>query len=533
MTTTNDAAMMATTGIRSTTDATAKRRVRHAWLVGLCWLLLQPVAAQAESPLADLIQRGDSAGAQALIQAGAKVNATQNDGSSALLWAVYHVDEALVATLLRNEADPNLRNHFGAAPLSEAAKLANTRLVQLLLEAGAKPDIANADGQTPLMLAAYNGAVESAQLLVAQGANVNAVEQWTGQSALMWAVARNQPAMAEFLIASGADVNLRARQFDWSSQITSEPRNQYRPAGGLTPLLYAARSGCLRCVRAIVEAGADVNLPTPEGVTPLLVAIDNQHFGVANYLLDRGANPHAFDWWGRTPLYLAIDVRTNEARGQRLDAANKAIALALAQRLLEAGVYVDPQLNFHRPGPGGASGRFSDELLSTGATPLLRAGVGHDAEAARLLLAHGAEVDLPNIFGVTPLLAAAGMATPRGLLSDGTVFSDPNVEQAVIDTLEVLLAAGADIEAVVTDTTSHTARVPRHNAMTDRQGQTAIYGPGKWGWMRVAQFLVEHGARVDVSDFYGKTPMDSAMGLAGGEQEERYPELASYLENQR
>jgi ankyrin repeat protein len=50
--------------------------------------------------------------------------------------------------------------------------------------------------------------------------------------------------------------------------------------------------------------------------------------------------------------------------------------------------------------------------------------------------------------------------------------------------------------------------------------------------MNVARFLVEHGAKVDVVDFYGKTPMDSAMAQAGGEQEELYPELAEYLESQ-
>jgi ankyrin repeat protein len=494
--------------------------------------LLLALDVRAQSPLADAIQQGDSRTAQELLQAGANVNDAQNDGSTPLLWAVYQVDEALVTSLLRKEADPDRKNNFGASPLSEAARLANLDMVNQLLKADADPNVANADGQTPLMLAAFNGAVDIARALVAKGANVNAVEQWTGQTALMWAAARNHPEMAEFLIANGADVQQRATHFDWSSQMTSEPRGQYRPSGGLTPLLYAARSGCLPCVQAMLEAGADPNLPSPDGVTPLLVAIDNFHFNVANYLLDKGANPQAFDWWGRTPLYLAIDVRSIEARGQQLGQAGKDTALALAKRLLDAGAYVDAQMNFHRPGVGGGNGRYSDELLSTGTTPLLRAAVGHDAEAARLLLSYGAEVDLPNIFGITPLLAVSGIATPRGMLSDGTVFPEPNIEDLVIETLQVLLDAGADINAVVTDTTSNTAFWPRHASVTNRQGQTAIFGPGKWGWMKVAEFLVAHGAKVNVTDFYGKTPMDSAMGLAGGEQEEQYPVLVEYLRSQ-
>lgn len=510
---------------------TALGRIRQRLLVAVCASLLTG-AVHAQSPLADLIQAGDSRGALALLQRGADVNTPQNDGTTPLHWAVYQVDAELVAELLRREADPDTQNNFGSSPLVEAVKLANADLVNLLLDAGANPEAANADGQTPLMLAALSGSVDIAQALVAKGANVNAVEQWTGQSALMWAAAQNMPEMAQFLIGKGAQVNASATYFDWSSQITSEPRGQYRPAGGLTPLLFAARSGCLECVQALLKAGADANLPSPEGVTPLITAIESFEFGIANTLLDNGANPHSFDWWGRTPLYMAIDVRSIEARGQQLNKANRDIALLLAKRLLDAGAYVDAQMNFHRPGPGGGNGRYSDELLSTGTTPLLRAAVGHDAEAAKLLLSYRASVDLPNIFGITPLIAVSGIATPRGMLSDGTVFPQANIEDLVIETLDVLVAAGANVNAVITDTTSYSAEWPRHASISNRQGQTAIFGPGKWGWMKVAKYLVDHGAKLDVVDFYGKTPMDSAMAKAGGEQEETYPELAAYLGEQ-
>ena len=98
---------------------------------------------------------------------------------------------------------------------------------------------------------------------------------------------------------------------DWPSQLTGEPRNQYRPAGGLTPLLYAARSGCTDCVQALLDAGADIpTRPNPDGVTPLMVAIDNFAFDAAKLLFERGANPHVWDWWGRTALYTAIDMNT-------------------------------------------------------------------------------------------------------------------------------------------------------------------------------------------------------------------------------
>src|SRR5678815_3568659 len=97
--------------------------------------------------------------------------------------------------------------------------------------------------------------------------------------------------------------------------IRDRPRGQYRPVGGLTALLYASRNGCYECAEALIGAGADVNVPTPEGVTPLMIALDNDHNDVAKLLLDRGANPRVADWWGRTALFIVIDRK--EALGGR------------------------------------------------------------------------------------------------------------------------------------------------------------------------------------------------------------------------
>ena len=55
--------------------------------------------------------------------------------------------------------------------------------------------------------------------------------------------------MVKLLLSKGADVKARALSYDWPSQITSEPRAQYRPVGGLTALLYAARERLLRLRR--------------------------------------------------------------------------------------------------------------------------------------------------------------------------------------------------------------------------------------------------------------------------------------------
>ncbi len=62
---------------------------------------------------------------------------------------------------------------------------------------------------------------------------------------------------------------------------------QQRPPGGLTPLLYAARSGCLECAQSLVRGGADINLPDPEGITPLIMASLSFGFDVAALLVKR------------------------------------------------------------------------------------------------------------------------------------------------------------------------------------------------------------------------------------------------------
>jgi ankyrin repeat protein len=363
------------------------------------------------------------------------------------------------------------------------------------------------------MLAAKIGALDVAKLLVERGANVNAQEAWRDQTALMWAVDGNYPELTQFLVDIGADVNARASANDWDSQITAEPRAQYRPVGGLTPLLYAARAGCTRCVRSLLAAGANIDQPTPEGMTPLMIAIDNQAYDTARLLLDEGANPHVWDWYGRTALYVAVDMSSFRGRLSHPSSSSETSATSVIRQLLDAGVNSNPQMNMHRPSRGGNIGRFQDELLTTGTTPLLRAAIGADVDAARLLLEHGALVDLPNIHGLTPLMVAAGHLSGRNFRP---VESTPDMETRAIELIDLFLAAGADINARITDTHSHTANVGRQpNAVLDREGQTALFGAIKLGWKNVVAHLLAKGADPNVKDALGKTPLDGALGRIG------------------
>jgi ankyrin repeat protein len=455
------------------------------------------VMATTAAPLVDVVRSGDRAAAVAMIDKRADVNTAEADGTTALHWAVHQNDLELVDRLVKAGANVKAANDYGVTPMSEAAVVGNAALIERLVKAGADVESANADGQTALMVVARTSYVDAARVLLRHGARVNAVEKWHGQTALMWAVAQNQPAMVKVLVAAGADVNARSTVNNWERQVTAEPRAIARPAGGLTPLLFAAREGCVECARTLAEAGADLNLSDPENISPLLMAVINMQFNVAAYLIKKGANPNKWDFWGRTPLYAAVDMNTIP-RGGRADlpSLDETTALQVVQLLLDAGANPNARLKMPPPFRNIGNDRGLDRMITTGTTPLLRAAKALDAPAVRALLAKGADLSLTNAQGMTPTMAAAGLgsvdADTRG------VYTTEDVQQRSIESLKLLLDAGGDING------------------TDSRGLTALHEAARWGWNDVVQFLVDHGAKLDAKDAKGNTPVDSALGKAGG-----------------
>ena len=435
-----------------------------------------------------LLVVGQLAWGQTLSEAG------DSDGTTPLHWAVHHDDVDLVIRLLDAGADPEARNDYGATPMSEAAVVGNVRVIERLLDAGADVESPNPDGQTALMVVARTSNVAAAELLIDRGADVNRVEQWRGQTALMRAAAQRQPDMLRVLVAHGAEVNARSTVNNWARQVTGEPRAVYRPAGGLTALLYAAREGCLECVRILVDAGADPEMADPEGVTPLIMAITNGHYDAADFLLSVGVDPERWDWWGRTPLWAAVDMNTLPHGGRPdLPSLDETTSLEIIERLLDEGAYPNPQLKLLPPYRAVVADRGFDVILTIGATPLLRAAKALDAPAIRLLLEAGARPDIPTRQGALPITAAAGLGSRDG--DTRGWFATANVQQRSIQSLGLLIEAGVHVDTA-----------------EEGSGQTALHGAAAWGWNDVVRFLVEQGADVNAADARGMTPLDAAMG---------------------
>ena len=116
-----------------------------------------------------------------------------------------------------------------------------------------------------LMLAIKNGNLQMTETLVKAGANVNRIEKFHNQTPLIYAAAGGHADIVKLLLSKDADVRPRALYTDWPSQVTSEPRTQYRPVGGLNALMYAVRGGCYSCVEQLVGSRSRCQFPDAGG----------------------------------------------------------------------------------------------------------------------------------------------------------------------------------------------------------------------------------------------------------------------------
>jgi ankyrin repeat protein len=417
------------------------------------------------------------------------VNAREGDGSTPLQWAVYNNDVSEVERLIRAGADVSMANSYGATPMSLAAATGNAAIIKLLLAAGVDVESANAEGQTALMAVARTGNVEAAKLLIKHGARVNARETWGQQTALMWAAAQKQPEMLKLLISKGADVNARGVVRNWARKVTAEGRPKDMNRGGFTALLYAAREGCVECVRELLKGKADIDLEDPHGTTPLVLALMNLRFDTAKLLIESGADIDMWDYYGQSPLYVAVDMHV-VPHGARADvpSTDTTTSMDIIRMLIDRGANVNAQLKLRPPirsrlpGDRGADWR----VLTIGATPLLRAAVGADIPVMELLLKHGALVDLPLADGTTPLFATVLTASTRARFK---------TEEQAVEAMRVLKAAGANPNARTSDST------PLHVATTR-------------GWTNAMKELASWGVDVNAKDSDGLTALDYSLARA-------------------
>ena len=259
----------------------------------------------------------------------------------------------------------------------------------------------------------------------------------------------------------------------------------------MTPLLYAARDGRMETVRMLLDAGANINERDANEITPLIIAITNNHPDVARFLIERGADIKAVDWYGRTPLWAAVETRNMDVDNATfVNSIDRAPYLDLIQVLLERGA--DPNARMKEVPPIRRDFLRITGSLSwvdfTGQTPFLTAALAGDLTVMKLLLKHGADPNIPTFAGTTALMAAAGV----NWVFDQT-FDEG--QPALLEAVKLCVELGMDVNAV--------------NSM----GLTALHGAANRGSDDIIRYLVQQGARLDVKDAEGRTPLTWAEGV--------------------
>jgi uncharacterized protein len=471
------------------------RHARCAWLIAAV-AVTSLGAAGNNLRVVEAVKQGNPAAVKALIAQHADVNAAEADGMTALHWAVRGNDAQTVLMLIRAGANVNAASRYGMTPILFAAQNGEPAVIAALLKAGANPNSALPEGQTALMTAARTGNVESIKLLVETGARVDSKEQWQGQTALMWAAAQNNAAAVKTLIGLGADKNERSKllsfpEFKWE---TSGMVVTVLPRGGWTPLMYAARDGAAEAVAALADAKADLNASDPDGTTALMYAITNAHFDTAAVLIEKGADPNVVDSTGTTALYSAVDMHTMGPMLSRPSPklVDKLDSAEIVKMLIAKGANVNARLK--RPIIGRHHTPTGDASLGEGTTPLARAAKSNDLQLMKMLLDAGADPKLTLKDRTTVLM----ISSAGGAVVGAYAVAIPVTEESSIEAIKLCLERGVDINAFNTN------------------GTTAIHSAVQRGAEKVVRYLAEHGAKLDMKNKQGRTPLDIALGVGGG-----------------
>jgi len=279
--------------------------------------------------------------------------------------------------------------------------------------------LAAASGDTRVADLAMQGDRNGVRALLKDGADVNAA-QGDGMTALHWAARRGDAELAKMLVYAGANVKATTR------------------LGGYTPLYLAGEGGHTAAIDVLLQAGADVNARTSSGAQALMAAAQSGNASAVTLLVERGADVNAKEASrGETALMFAaasgrVDaMRVLLAHGADVKATSKVVDVT-AQTSPEEEAFLQAQAA-RAAGAGAPAGAGADAGAAGGGR-----GAGRGAFGGRFGLGGARGPDIP---GVTRQFRGAELVKAQGGLTP-LLFA---IRQGHVDAARTLVAAGADI----------------------------------------------------------------------------------------
>lgn len=216
----------------------------------------------------------------------------------------------LIGLPARAQTAPDKSEIAAYSGLLAAAASGDIARIRALTRTGADANIRDAHGRTPLMIAGYRRDIAAAKALLVADADVNARDSQAYDLITIAAVANDVP-MLKLAIESGGNTALVTSPYDGTALIAAAHLGHVEVVQTLiaakapldhvnnlawTALIEAIVLGDgganhLACVKALVTAGANVNLADGEGKTPLALARGRGYQAIADILKAAGARP--------------------------------------------------------------------------------------------------------------------------------------------------------------------------------------------------------------------------------------------------
>ncbi len=257
-------------------------------------------------------------------------------------------------------------------------------------------------------------------------------------------------------------------------------------AGESQDKLYSAiRGNDLRQIKALLDEGASANVEGPDGITPLMVAAETGSLDAMKMLIDRHADVNAKNAYGSTALMWSV----TDPKKVRLLLDHRAdvnVAARSGRTALIVASFSNPSAEVVRMllAKGANVGVMDQRKV----TPLNAATFGNDTATVRLLLDASADINTADTFiGLTPLINASGNRN--------------------LEAVKLLLAKGANVNAV-----SKTQDLPRIQTGTvEFGGWTPLLMAVPFGPLEIVRTLIDAGAKVNVQDYRGFSPLMLAV----------------------